>query len=155
MLHDFTLAGRRVRLWQRPGETYTHVLLKALGYAMYVGEYPRLEIEPKVGLRYVPDLLARADEQSGAAFAFWGECGLVSMRKVAWLLKHAGLERLVLFKLIGNAHALAAELRAAVPVRYRRAGRLMLVNFVPDVAARAAGRRIAQVPQSWYTLSVI
>jgi hypothetical protein len=31
----------------------------------------------------------------------------------------------------------------------------MLVNFVPDVAARAAGRRIAQVPQSWYTLSVI
>jgi hypothetical protein len=155
MLHDFTLAGRRVRLWQRPGETYTHVLLKALGYAMFVGEYPQLEIEPKVGLRYYPDLVARTDAPGRAPFAFWGECGLVSMRKVAWLLKHAGVERLALFKLIGHADALTAELRAAVAPRYRPEGRLLLVNFVADIGARAADRRIAQVPQSWYTLIVV
>src|SRR5918911_5244729 len=118
MLHDFELAGRRVRLWQRPGETYEHVLLKALGYAMYVGEFPQLEIEPKVGLRYYPDLVARAAAPDRLPFAFWGECGLVSMRKVAWLLKHAGVERLALFKLIGHADALVAALRAAVDARY-------------------------------------
>lgn len=47
-----------MRLWQRPGESYGHVLLKALGYAMFVGEYPGLEIELSVGLRYKPDLVA-------------------------------------------------------------------------------------------------
>ena len=155
MLHDFTLAGRRVRLWQRPGETYAHVLLKALGYAMYVGEYPHLEIEPKVGLRYVPDLVARNVERERVPFAFWGECGLVSMRKVAWLLKHAGVERLALFKLTTNAHALAAELRAVVDARYRAGSRLFVVNFVAEIAQLAADRRIARVPQSWYTLHVV
>ena len=155
MLHDFTLAGRRVRLWQRPGETYEHVLLKALGYAMYVGEFPQLEIEPKVGLRYYPDLVARTDGPGRPPFAFWGECGLVSMRKVAWLLKHAGVERLALFKLATNAGALAAELRAATDARYRAAGRLVVVNFVPEIATLAADRRVARVPQSWYTLHVV
>src|ERR687883_1628806 len=103
MLHDFELAGRRVRLWQRPGETFGHVLLKALGYAMFVGEYPGLEIELPVGLRYKPDLVALNESgggrpRAGARFLFWGECGTVTMRKVAWLLKHGDTERLVLFK---------------------------------------------------------
>ena len=40
MLHDFQLTGERVRLWQRPGESYEHILMKALGYAMFIGKYP-------------------------------------------------------------------------------------------------------------------
>ena len=70
MLHDFYLAGNRIRLWQRTGESYEHVLMKALGYAMFAGEYPNLEIEVKVGLRYKPDLIA---VKSGGDFEFWGE----------------------------------------------------------------------------------
>ena len=155
MLHDFALAGRRVRLWQRPGESYEHVLLKALAYAMYVDDYPNLEIEPRVGLRYRPDLVARVDEPGGRSFAFWGECGLVSMRKVGWLLKHAGVERLALFKLTGQPAALVAELRAVVDARYRQGGRLVIVNFVGEIVALAADRRVARVPQSWYTLTVV
>ena len=31
MLYDFELVERRVRLWKRPGESYDHVLMKALG----------------------------------------------------------------------------------------------------------------------------
>ena len=155
MLHDFALTGRRVRLWQRPGESYEHVLLKALAYAMYVGDYPNLEIEPRVGLRYRPDLVARVDELGGRPFAFWGECGLVSMRKVGWLLKHAGVERLALFKLTGHPAALVAELRAVVHARYRQGGRLVVVNFVGEIVALAADRRVARVPQSWYTLTVV
>lgn len=157
MHYDFELMGRRVRLWQRAGEGYGHVLMKALGYAMYAGEFPSLEIEQRVGLRYKPDLVAQRSsaEQGGRRFAFWGECGMVSMRKVAWLLKHGDVERLVLFKIETNAPALAEELRASVGVRYRPQGRLALVNFSGDIATRAASRRIAHVPQSWYTTTMI
>ncbi|MGH9900721.1 MAG: hypothetical protein ACRD68_02670 [Pyrinomonadaceae bacterium] len=158
MLYDFELAGRRVRLWQRPGEGYGHVLMKALGYAMFVGEFPGLEIERPVGLRYKPDLVAECGDKEaggGRRFAFWGECGMVTTRKVAWLLKHGGVGRLVLFKTAVNAAALSAELRDAVDRRYRPRGRLLIVSFVADVAARAAGRRVARVPQNWYTTTAV
>jgi hypothetical protein len=158
MRHDFLLAGRRVRLWQRQGEGYGHVLLKALGYALFVGEYPNLEIERRVGLRYKPDLVAPAGEgglYAGARFLFWGECGLVTMRKVAWLLKHGDVERLVLFKLGVAVEPLARELREATEPRYRERGRLQVYNFAADVAERAAGHVIEQVPPGWYKTIVV
>jgi hypothetical protein len=151
MHYDFELAGRRVRLWLREGEGYRHVLMKALGYAMYVGEFPSLEIEKRVGLRYKPDLVSVGEGGGGGRFAFWGECGMVSMRKVAWLLKHGGVERLVLFKIDVNVPALRAELRDSIDERYRPQRRLLVVNFVGDIAARTASRRLARVDQSWYT----
>ena len=158
MLYDFELVGRRVRLWQRRGESYGHVLMKALGYAMFAPDYPGLEIELPVGLRYKPDLVALNGgdgdglPRAGARFHFWGECGMVSMRKVAWLLKHGDTERLVLFKTGCGVSAYTRELRDSVERRYREGGRLTLVNFVPDVAGRAAERRIEKVPESWYQL---
>lgn len=160
MLHDFELAGRRVRLWQREGEGYGHVLLKALAFVMFVAEYPNLRIELPVGLRYKPDLVAlnesgAAGARAGARFLFWGECGLVTMRKVAWLLKHGDVERLALFKLGVSAGALARELRESVEARHRAGGRLRVFNFVPEVAELAASRRVGRVPESWYTTTVV
>ena len=157
MLFDFELAGRRVRLWQRPGESYNHVLMKALGYAMFVGEFPRLQIEAGVGLRYKPDLVAERDGRraAGVRFEFWGECGAVSMRKVAWLLKHGQLERLALFKIDCGVQPFVRELRESVGLRYREGGRLLLVNFAPDVAERAASRRVGRVPEGWYTKTFV
>src|SRR5687768_6413900 len=155
MLYDFELVGRRVRLWQRRGESYGHVLMKALGYAMFAPRYPGLEIELPVGLRYKPDLVALNDgdggrPRAGVRFLFWGECGMVSMRKVAWLLKHGDTERLVLFKIGSGVTAYTRELRDAVEPRYRERGRLTLVNFTADVASRAVERRIESVPEGWY-----
>lgn len=157
LLYDFELAGRRVRLWKRLGESYEHVLMKALGYTLYVEEFPDLEIETKVGLRYKPDLVARrgANEYRGRGFLFWGECGQNSLRKTAWLLKHADVGRLVLFKMIANSAALVAELRAGVGARYLAGGRLQVVNFVPGIVGLSASRRVARVPQSWYTRTVV
>ncbi len=155
MLYDFELVGRRVRLWQRRGESYGHVLMKALGFAMYVPRYPNLEVELPVGLRYKPDLVSLNEPEggrprAGARFLFWGECGMVSMRKVAWLLKHGDTERLVLFKIGSGVRAYTSELRASVEARYRGSGRLTLVNFVGDIAERADGRRVEAVPEDWY-----
>ena len=148
MLHDFELAGQRVRLWQRTGESYGHVLMKALGFAMFVGEFPDLEIEKKVGLRYKPDLVA---QNASGEFVFWGECGSNSIRKTAWLLKHARVERLVLFKIGQNVGQLTEQLRAEIPARYRPSGRLSLINFVHEIAEITADRKIERISPAWYT----
>jgi len=147
MLHDFTLAGKRVRLWQRPGESYEHVLMKALGYAMYVRKYRRLEIEVKVGLRYKPDLIAvnpRGD------FDFWGECGANSLRKTAWILKHTRTRKLALFKIGINAAQIIKQLRAEIPAKYRAGGKLVLINFVSETASLTASKQIEKVSQDWF-----
>ena len=134
--------------------------MKALGYAMFVGSYPNLEIELPVGLRYKPDLVSLNEGEggrprAGARFHFWGECGMVSMRKVAWLLKHGDAERLVLFKTGAGVKAYTRELRDSVEPRYRGKGRLTLVNFAPDIAELAAGRSIESVPEGWYEKIVV
>jgi hypothetical protein len=152
LLYDFELRGRRVRLWKRLGESYEHVLMKALGYAMFVGEFPGLEIEKRVGLRYKPDLVAL--DETGR-FLFWGECGANSLRKTAWLLKHAGVERLVLFKIGHNAAQLAEQLREVIAPRYRPSGRALIINFNADITTRTAHRLIERVPESWYTQTAI
>jgi hypothetical protein len=147
MLHDFELSRRRVRLWQRPGESYEHILMKALGFAMFVGEFPNLEIEKKVGLRYKPDLVA---QNGDGEFVFWGECGANSIRKTAWLLKHARVERLVLFKIGQSVAPLVEQLREEIPVRYRPAGRLSLINFAGEIVELTANKKIEKVLPAWY-----
>ena len=147
MLHNFNAAGRQLRLWQNLGETYEHVLMKALGYAMFVEEYPHLEVEVRVGLRYKPDLIARRPDGS---FDFWGECGINSMRKTVWILKHAGTQRLVLFKIAQNGEQLVPQLRDAVPQKYRASGRLVVVVFPSDIRHLTATKQIAKVSTDWY-----
>lgn len=150
VLFDFELSGRRVRLWKRPGESYEHVLMKALGYAMFVDEFHQLTIEKDVGLRYKPDLCA---QDADGRFVFWGECGATSVRKINWLLKHAGVQRLVLFKIQRVVAALADELRESVDFKYRPPGRLRIVNFAEEIVALTASRRVARVSPKWYAVT--
>ena len=153
MLHDFLMAGKRVRLWQRTGESYGHVLMKALGYAMFAGKYPNLEIETKVGLRYKPDLIARGREEND--FLLWGEAGANSLRKTLWILKHTRTRRLVLFKIGHNQEQLVKLLRAEIPAKYRTGERLTLVNFVSDIADLTASRQIEKVAKDWFSQTTI
>lgn len=147
MLYDFQLAGKRVRLWRRTGESYEHVLMKALGCAMFIEEFPALEIERRVGLRYKPDLVAQTD---AGDFIFWGEAGENSFRKTLWLLKHARVERLVLFKIAVAQTQLVKQLRAEIPPKYRAGGRLVLINFSPDIKNLTIDRKIERVPENWF-----
>jgi hypothetical protein len=148
MLHDFSLAGERVRLWQRVGESYEHVLMKALGYAMFVKNYPNLEIETTVGLRYKPDLIAFNAQND---FAFWGECGQNAIRKTHWILKHTRTEKLVLFKIGFNAQSLIKQLREEIPAKYRMNGKLSLINFVNEIVKLTESKQIAKVSKDWFS----
>lgn len=152
MLHDFRLAGQKARLWQRNGESYEHILMKALGYAMFCGQYPALEIEVKVGLRYKPDLVAR---DVAGNFEFWGEAGSNSLRKTAWLLKHAHVEKLALFKIGQNVKQLVEQLRGEIAAKYRPPGRLVLINFVSDIKILTAAKQIERVEPQWFTETLI
>jgi len=147
MLHDFRLAGRRIRLWQRLGESYEHVLMKALGFAMFVGDFPHMEIETRVGLRYKPDLVTR---NASGDFLFWGEAGENSTRKTLWLLKHARVEKLVLFKIAINQAQFTEQLREEIAVKYRTGGRLVLINFVSDIKYLTAAKQIEKVSTDWF-----
>jgi hypothetical protein len=148
MLHDFTLAGKRMRLWQRTGESYEHVLMKALAYAMFAPSFPNLEIETKVGLRYKPDLIAFNEKND---FAFWGECGQNSIRKTHWILKHTRTEKLVLFKIGFHAESLIRQLREEIPAKYRPAGKLSLINFVNEIVKLTETKQIAKVSKDWFS----
>jgi hypothetical protein len=148
MLHDFQLAGKRMRLWQRQGESYEHVLMKALGFAMFFPKYPTLEIEVKVGLRYKPDLIA---QNAAGDFLFWGECGSNSLRKTNWLLKHTRAKKLVLFKIGQNLEQFTKQLREEIPAKYRLQERLILINFVGDVVNLTASKQIEKVSDEWFT----
>ena len=152
MLHDFYLTQRRVRLWQRAGESFEHILMKALGYAMFVEDYPHLEIETKVGLRYKPDLIAR---NKNGGFDFWGEAGANSLRKTHWILKHTRTEKLVLFKIDCNPEQLIKQLREEIPVKYRDANKLVLINFVSEIVSLTATRQIEKVSRKWFSETVI
>jgi hypothetical protein len=147
MLHDFTLAGQRMRLWQRTGESFEHVLMKALGYAMFAPVYPNLEIEKRIGLRYKPDLIAAGAD---GAFAFWGECGQNSIRKTHWILKHTRTEKMVLFKISAGAEQLIKQIRAEIPAKYRMGGKLTLINFASGIVNLTADRQIAKVSKDWF-----
>ena len=148
MLHDFQFAGQRIRLWQRNGESYEHILMKALGYVMFVREYPTLEIEMKVGLRYKPDLVAR---DAVGEFLFWGEAGANSLRKTAWLLKHTRARKLALFKIGQNVNQLVTQLREEIPAKYRPKDRLILINFVGGIKNLTAAGQIEKVSKDWFT----
>ena len=150
MLHDFQLAGERVRLWQRTGESYEHILMKALGYAMFAGKYPHLEIEKAVGLRYKPDLVAANDGERD--FAFWGECGQNAVRKTHWILKHTRTKKLVLFKIApASVEQLIEQLRDEIPEKYRMKNRLILINFVSGIVKLTESKQIAKVSQDWFS----
>ena len=136
-----------MRLWQRAGESYEHILMKALGYAMFAPVYPNLEIETRVGLRYKPDLIAFNEKGD---FEFWGECGQNAIRKTHWILKHTRTEKMVLFKISANVNQLVRQLREEIPAKYRAGGKLTLVNFVSEIVGLTADRQIAKVSEDWF-----
>ncbi len=152
MVHNFELLGKKVRLWQKTGESYEHILMKALGYAMFIKKYPHIEIEIRVGLRYKPDLVAQNGNRD---FEFWGECGQNTIRKTAWLLKHTNIEEFVLFKIGFNTDSLIKQLQKNIPEKYRPQNRVVLINFVSNIKDLTIDKKIEKVPDDWFKKFII
>jgi hypothetical protein len=148
MLHRFEIDGRRLALYQRSGESFEHVALKALCYTLYASRYDDLGIETRLGWRYTPDVVSLDGDGRPR---FWGECGSVSLRKVAWLAKHSGAAELAFVKLGGGA-GFAAEVRGAVEERYRPPGRVVVIGVREHVPGllQSLGLRADAVPGDWY-----
>ncbi len=144
--YHFRIAGERVTLYKKDGESYEHVLMKALGYGMFRPQFPALEIEQRIGLRYKPDLVALNDLGKPE---FWGECGQVGLRKIAWIAKHSGTRQLVIFKFDIIAHQFIAQIRQEVDARYRQSQRIRLFNF-NSIVLKEAGEEFDEIPAHWH-----
>ena len=144
--YQFRIAGERVTLHKKNGESYEHVLMKALGYAMFRPQFPNLEIERRIGLRYKPDLIALNDLGKPD---FWGECGQVGLRKITWIAKHSGVRQLALFKFDIISEHFISQFRREVDTRYRPPQRIRLFNF-DSAILNEAGEEFDDVPERWY-----
>lgn len=129
----FRAHGRQVVFVKRAREHPSHVLVKALLWALYLPEYPDLIVEvPVAGERYRPDLVAvDADGRP----RFWAEAGQVGRAKLRSLARrHPGThfawgrwgDRIDPFR------ALVAEALAGC----RRTAPWDLIRFPRDSAAR-------------------
>ena len=152
MLHDFVLRGKKVKIWQRVGESYEHILMKALAFALFIDEYPDLQIETSVNLRFKPDLIVWDGDRE---FQLWVECGANSLRKTAWILKHTQTKKLVLLKIGQNSEQLVKQLREIIPAKNRQTERLILINFVTSIADLTVSKQIEKVSSNWYSKTIV
>jgi hypothetical protein len=70
-------------------------------------------------------------------------------------LKHTRTEKLALFKIAQNNESLIKQLRAEIPQKYRSGEKLVLINFVSDIADLTASRQIAKVSADWFEEFII
>lgn len=80
----FRAGGQQVVFSKKANEHATHVLMKALIWALYLPAYPAMKVEVAIGDRFKPDLVqidSRGQPQ------FWGESGRVGARKMQRLVQ--------------------------------------------------------------------
>jgi hypothetical protein len=75
---------RSLVLVKGPNESLEHVLTKACVWSLYLGAYPDLKVETRIGDRFKPDLVS-LDERGQPRF--WAEAGAVSPAKITSLAR--------------------------------------------------------------------
>jgi len=91
----FRAHGKQTVFIKKAFESDSHVLLKALIWALFLPDYPNLSVEIQIGERYKPDLVQMDDRGQPV---FWGEAGRVSQRKTQALVKRFRSTHLVFAK---------------------------------------------------------
>jgi hypothetical protein len=103
--YTFRVGRRKLITVKKPAESMRHVVMKALLWALYLPDYPRMRVEVPIGFKYKPDLV----ETGSCGPRFWAEAGSVGTQK---------LRRI--FKRFPQAHfALAAWGRPMGPLKVR------------------------------------
>ena len=124
--------GQSLVLVKRPIESPEHVLQKALLWAMYLPRYPdvRVEVPLPMPSRYKPDLLALDPLNEPR---FWGECGVVSLDKLQFLLARYKRTHFVFSKWSKRLDPFAGLIDEALERGQRRAP-VELINFDSSAA---------------------
>ena len=124
--------GRQVVVVKKPRERATHVLIKAFIWALYLPQYPDLQIEIGIGGRYKPDVVQL--NQRGRP-VFWGEAERVGLKKTRALVARYPATHLVFGKWAAPLAPLAKTLEAVIAKSRRRAP-VDLIRFPAESAAR-------------------
>lgn len=87
-------------------EKFTHPLMKALLWALYMPSYPNISIELRIGDKYKPDVVAfeEGSELWGSSPVFWGEAGQVGTEKIKSIAKRYRETHFVVAKWNVNLH---------------------------------------------------
>ncbi len=126
--YTFKIGGRNLVLIKKAQESYEHVLMKALGFALYVPRYPNLIVEYAIGDKYKPDLVQLDDRGQPV---FWGECGDIAAEKIRRLARKYRPAHIVIFKMDANLTPFAELIRKKT-TGLEREGILELVGFPQD-----------------------
>ena len=76
--------GRQMIFVKRPHEQTSHVVMKAMLWALYLPQYVELSIETPLAGRYEPDVVSLDRDERPR---FWGEAGQVTPAKIRALAK--------------------------------------------------------------------
>lgn len=85
--------GQRVVFTKNSLESPQHVIMKALLWALYLPQYPNMQVEVRVGDRYKPDVVAFDDANGLSIYQaqrkplFWGESQHVGLDKIRALAR--------------------------------------------------------------------
>jgi hypothetical protein len=131
----FRAHGRQVVLVKRLVEHTSHVLMKALLWALYLPSYPALKVEVAVGDRYKPDVVEMAWGDPYAQPRFWGEAGQVGVEKIRALAKRYPHTHFALAKWATPLHHALANVTEALQGRVRTVP-FDLICFPADSAER-------------------
>ena len=132
----FRAHGRQMVFVKKPLESDTHVLTKALVWALYLPDYPDLSVEVHIGNRYKPDLVQL--DGSGAP-VFWGEAGRVGLRKMQTLVRRFRSTHFVFAKWDRSLEPFQRILTGPVASAGRSAP-VDLISFPADSDERFIGR---------------
>lgn len=117
--------GRRLVLRKKANEKSSHVVMKALLWALFLPSYPDLMVEVSVGDRSKPDVVCL---DSAGVPLFWAEAGQVSVAKVERLCRKFRSTHLVVAKWGVPLDSWVEIARRAV-TQSRREGRFELIGF--------------------------
>lgn len=142
--------GQSLVLIKRPIESGEHVLQKALLWAMYLPHYPdvRVEVSLPTPSRYKPDLLALDQHDEPC---FWGECGVVSLEKLRFLLTRYKRTYFVFSKWSTRLDPFGGLIEEALE-RVQRRAPVELINFDPSAVDAIGEDGTINVDEQMYEL---
>lgn len=124
--------GTQVVFVKKANEHASHVLMKALLWALYLPDYPDLMVETGIGARYRPDVVAL---DAHGHPRFWGEAGQVRVRKIDYLLRRYRATHFAFAKWNTRLHPLGGIVADALS-GLDRTGPVDLLSFPADSAER-------------------